>query len=65
MIKTSYGPEADAMFIWIGPEGVKSTETREVSPSVMLDYDASGKVVGIEILDVRERVSGGTLIAAE
>ncbi|NVN10652.1 DUF2283 domain-containing protein [Nguyenibacter vanlangensis] len=55
MIRTSYDPEADAMSIWFGPEGAKSAETSEVSPGVMLDYDADGRLIGIEILDVRER----------
>ncbi|NVN10944.1 DUF2283 domain-containing protein [Nguyenibacter vanlangensis] len=57
MIRTSYDPEADAMFIWVGPEGAKSAETHEVSPGVMLDYDAAGNLIGIEVLDVRERTA--------
>jgi uncharacterized protein YuzE len=56
MIKTSYDPAADAMFIWLAPEDAVSVETKEVSPGVMLDYDADGRVIGIEVLDVRERV---------
>ncbi len=55
MIKTSYDPEADALFIWLGPENAKSAETREISPGVMLDYDADGRLLGIEILDLRAR----------
>jgi uncharacterized protein YuzE len=57
MIKTSYDPEADAMFIWLAPEDAKSSETREVAPGVMLDYDAEGRLIGIEVLDVRGRVT--------
>ncbi len=64
MIKTSYDPEADAMFIWIAPEDVASVETREVSPGIMLDYDAAGQVIGIEILGLRDRVSGAPHLAA-
>jgi len=45
------------MFIWVGPEGAKSAETCEVSPGVMLDYDANGALIGIEVLDVRERTA--------
>jgi uncharacterized protein YuzE len=56
MIKTSYDPAADAMFIWLAPEDAVSVETKEVSPGVMLDYNANGRVIGIEVLDVRERV---------
>lgn len=64
MIKTSYDPEADAMFIWVGPDGAKSVETREVSPGVMLDYDDKGALIGIEVLDVRERTSSPVPTAA-
>jgi uncharacterized protein YuzE len=56
MIRTSYDPEADAMFVWFGPEGVKSAGTEEVSPGVMLDFDSDGRVIGVEILDVSERM---------
>lgn len=57
MIRTSYDPEADAMFVWFGPEGIKSAATEEVSPGIMLDFDSEGRVIGIEVLDVRERMN--------
>ncbi len=57
MMRTSYDPEADAMFVWFGPEGVKSAETEEVAPGIMLDFDGDGRVVGIEILYVSERMA--------
>ncbi len=57
MIRTSYDPEADAMFIWFRPEGVKSARTEEVSPGIMLDFDSEGRVIGIEVLDVSERMN--------
>jgi uncharacterized protein YuzE len=57
MMRTSYDPEADAMFVWFAPAGTKSASTTEVAPGIMLDYDAAGIVIGIEVLDVRERVS--------
>jgi uncharacterized protein YuzE len=56
MIRTSYDPEADAMFVWFGPEGIKSAGTEEVSPGIMLDFDSEGRVIGIEVLDVSERM---------
>jgi uncharacterized protein YuzE len=55
MMRTSYDPEADAMLIWFGPEGVKSAETEEVAPGIMLDFDPDGRVIGVEILGVSER----------
>ena len=57
MIRTSYDPEADALSVWFGPPGVTSAGTEEVAPGVMLDFDAAGQVIGIEVLDVRERAA--------
>jgi uncharacterized protein YuzE len=57
MIRTSYDREADAMFVWFGPEGVNSAGTAEVSPGIMLDFDSEGRVIGIEVLDVCERMT--------
>jgi uncharacterized protein YuzE len=64
MIRTSYDPEADAMFIWFGPEGVKSAETEEVAPGIMLDFDDNGEVVGVEILYVSRRMARPKTAAA-
>ena len=44
------------MFVWFGPEGVKSAGTEEVSPGILLDFDTEGRVIGIEVLDVSERM---------
>jgi uncharacterized protein YuzE len=59
MMRTSYDPEADALFIWFAPQGTKSLGTEEVAPGVMLDFDAEGTVIGIEVLDVREGMKAG------
>ena len=56
MIRTSYDPEADAMFIWFGPQGAKSAKTEEVAPGIMLDFDIDGRVIGVEVLNVSERM---------
>jgi uncharacterized protein YuzE len=58
MIKTSYDPEADAFAARFAPLGSVAAETREVAPGVMLDFDAEGNVIGIEVLSVRLRLSG-------
>ena len=63
MIRTSYDPEADAMFVWFGPEGVKSADTQEVAPGIMLDLDSEGRVIGIEVLDLSERMIRGKAAA--
>ena len=57
MMRTSYDPEAGAMFVWFGPDCVKSAETEEVAPGIMLDFDNKGEVIGIEILHVSQRMT--------
>ena len=59
MMTTSYDPEADAMFIRLG-EKIVSVRTEEVAPGVLLDFDPAGRVVGIEVLDVRARMTALT-----
>src|SRR6516162_964417 len=39
------------------PDGIKSAGTEEVSPGIMLDFDNQGRVIGIEVLDVSERMA--------
>ncbi len=57
MMRTTYDPEADALFVWFGPEGISSANTEEVAPGIMLDFDIEGRVIGIEVLDVSERMA--------
>jgi uncharacterized protein YuzE len=56
MMRTTYDPEADAIFVWFGPEETKAAGTQEVAPGIMLDFDSDGRVIGIEVLDVSERM---------
>lgn len=58
MIKTSYDPDADAFAAWFAPEETKSDRTEEVTPGVLVDFDAAGTAIGIEVLSVRLRVAG-------
>jgi uncharacterized protein YuzE len=63
MITTTYDPEADALYVYLAARDAKARDTREVAPGVMLDFDARGHVIGIEVLSVRARDSAG--LAAE
>jgi uncharacterized protein YuzE len=57
-MKISYYPETDSMYIDLAAK--VSTESREVSPGVVIDYAVNGDIVGIDIdnasskLDLRE-----------
>lgn len=55
MISTTYDPQADALYVRMAPKGTAVAETREVQPGVMMDFDAEGRLIGIEVLDVERR----------
>jgi uncharacterized protein YuzE len=65
MMKTTYDPEADAFYGRFAPDSAEIAETREAAPGVMLDLDAAGNLVGIEVLSVRLRSSGAYGSAAK
>jgi uncharacterized protein YuzE len=58
MMRTSYDPEADAFYARFAPDDTEIAETKEVAPGVMVDLDASGQLVGIEVLSVAARGNG-------
>lgn len=58
MMRTSYDPEADAFYAQFAPESVAIASTAEAAPGVMLDLDACGQIVGIEVLGVTARGLG-------
>ena len=45
--------EADALYLTLGDEPTQESE--EVSPGIIVDYSASGKVIGIEMLYLSKR----------
>ncbi|HYI89807.1 MAG TPA: DUF2283 domain-containing protein [Beijerinckiaceae bacterium] len=53
----SIDPEADAAYVAISGADVARTE--EVADGILVDYDADGRPVGIEVLSVRSRVGTG------
>ena len=50
IMKIEFDPKADAMHI--RPVAGTVTETDEVRPGAVLDFDAPGRVLGIEMLEV-------------
>lgn len=54
MMRTTFDPEADA-FARFAPEGTAIDRTQEIAPGVMIDLDALGNLVGIEVLTVIQR----------
>jgi uncharacterized protein YuzE len=51
--------EADALYIRF--DEAKIVESEEVSDGIILDFDADGRVVGFEMLGVRQRFPAADL----
>jgi uncharacterized protein YuzE len=59
-MRMHYSKEADAMYIRLKES--KIVDSDEVSEDIIMDYDESGSVVGIEILSVSEKADIEQLI---
>jgi uncharacterized protein YuzE len=64
MIRTSYDPEVDALFVRFAADGIVTARTEEVAPGVMLDFDAEGNAISLEVLGVRARSTRAETAAA-
>lgn len=65
-MRVKHDAEVDAVYVRFADGAV--VESEEVRPGVVLDFDADGKLVALEILNASERLSGGvdfgSLVAA-
>jgi uncharacterized protein YuzE len=52
-MKLEFDPTADAAYFEISSAKVDRTE--EIEPGINADYDAEGRLVGIEVLSVSKR----------
>ncbi|NJA90233.1 DUF2283 domain-containing protein [Rhodocyclus tenuis] len=52
-MKLEFDTHADAAYLEISDEEIENT--REIEPGVIVDYDAAGHIVGIEILSISKR----------
>ncbi len=50
-----YDPEADALYISFTSQG-KYAESEEIEQGIIVDYSEDGKIIGIEILNVKEKL---------
>jgi uncharacterized protein YuzE len=61
-MKTIYDAEADALYIRFSETPV--VESEEILNGVVLDFDADGRIVSIELLDSTRRLSAGAKFAS-
>lgn len=55
-MRIEYDPERDLLYIMFSVPGVKAAETKTIAPGVHADFDRSGKLIGIEVIDASEIV---------
>jgi uncharacterized protein YuzE len=53
-MKLTYYPETDSLYIDLSEQ--PSVDSQEVSEGIVLDYDASGNLVGIDIDNASQKV---------
>ncbi len=59
-MKLNYYPDTDSLYIDLADRS--STESKEVSEGVVLDYDAQGNLVGIDIDNASKKLNLKELI---
>jgi uncharacterized protein YuzE len=62
-MKIEFDQKADAMYIRLLAGTVAQSE--ELRPGVVFDFDAAGRVLGIEMLDVSQRTDNPRELAME
>ena len=62
-MKVNYHPETDSLYIDLSEQ--PSVESREISEGVVLDYDESGKLVGIDIDNASRKVDLKQLVLSK
>ena len=59
-MKLNYHPDTDSLYIDLAERA--SVDSREISEGMVLDYDATGTVVGIDIDNASRKVQLNTLV---
>ncbi|MCJ2021352.1 DUF2283 domain-containing protein [Methylobacterium sp. E-065] len=59
-MKSEYDPVVDALYIRLAETCV--VESEEIRPGFIVDLDADGRIVGVEILDASKQVAPGAVL---
>ena len=62
-MKINYYPDTDSLYIDLSSK--TSVDSREVSDGIVLDYDADGNLVGIDIDEASTKMEIGELILSK
>ncbi|GAA4954199.1 DUF2283 domain-containing protein [Actinoplanes utahensis] len=69
-LRITYDEDADAAYIYFQPPGTRVTKTYpcdpvEVAGMINIDFDATGRLIGLEVLDARAKLASELLAQAE
>jgi uncharacterized protein YuzE len=53
-MKLEYDPARDHLYIYFSEPSIKAAKTVTVVPGVHADFNAEGKLIGIEVIDASE-----------
>ena len=62
-MKLNYYPETDSLYITLSEQ--PSVESLEISEGILIDYDADGRLVGIDIDNASSKVEMEKLILSK
>ena len=61
-MNTSYDPVTDALYVRFAKTPIEGSE--EVAPGIILDFDAEHRLVAIEVLNARSKLTEGAVLEA-
>ena len=50
-MKIEYDSKRDLLYVWFGVPGTRAARTETITPGVHADFEAQGKLIGLEVLD--------------
>ncbi|MDE3090751.1 MAG: DUF2283 domain-containing protein [Chloroflexota bacterium] len=50
-MRIEFDATRDLLYVWMGKPGTRAARTETLSPGVHVDFDAKGKLLGLEVLD--------------
>ena len=62
-MRLNYYPETDSLYINLSEQ--PSVESQEISEGILLDYDAEGRLVGIDIDNASHKIDMEKLILSQ
>ncbi len=62
-MKLEFDPQADAAYLEISDAEIETT--KQLEPGIIVDYDAQGQIVGIEVLSISKRTNAPLKKVAE